>query len=273
MSQDLLLQVSSLPSCVNPFGFSPDKLAAGLLEIGNMRDRHFSTVKGAKDGEYKSMFHWNYAAQSGKSSPANSTEQLPVNIVVPVTTSASVEIVPHIASVGTASKFQVSTLFSLQAQTTRSASTVFTEPLVDAQKDQSPMIVLPNAWHVLLPKLKGQPLRKTQFMAPITLMETPPPTILSPQLHILRLEPNIRRSARQPARRPMAADRHSIMAYLAATPPVKLALGARITPGYASDNSAEFQHPFSIPGVRRLCPTVINNSPSLGWWGRYYVTR
>ena len=230
MSQDLLLQVSSLPSCVNPFGFSPDKLAAGLLEIGNMRDRHFSTVKGAKDGEYKSMFHWNYAAQSGKSSPANSTEQLPVNIVVPVTTSASVEIVLHVASVDTASKFQVSTPSSLQAQTTRSASTVFTEPTADAHKDQSPMIVLPNAWHVLSLKLKEPPLIKTKFIAPTTFTAIPSPTISSPPIHILRPAPNIRRSARRSTRRPMAADRHSVKAYLTAMPHVAFARGVVLSP-------------------------------------------
>ena len=98
MSQDLIRQVSSLPSYVNPFGLSPDKLAAGILEINTMLDRHFSTVKGAKDGESKSMLSWNYAARSKNSSPTNLTEQLPVDIVVPVTTSGSVEVVPHVAS-------------------------------------------------------------------------------------------------------------------------------------------------------------------------------
>ena len=198
------------------------------------------TVKGAKDGEYKSMFRWNYAAlsQAEKSSPANSTEQLPVDIVVPVTTLASVEIVPHVASVGTASQFQVSTPSSLQAQTTRSASTVFTAPTVDANKDQSPMIVLPIAWHVLSPKIKKPPPVKPQCMAPTTFTAIPSPPISSPPLHILRPAPNIRRSARRPTRRPMAADRHSIKEYLAATPPVEFALGARVTPDYASDNSA-----------------------------------
>ena len=243
MSQDLIRQVSSLPSYVNPFGLSPDKLAAGLLEIDTMLDRHFFTVKGAKDGEYKSMLSWNYAAHSKKSSPANSTEQLPVDIVVPVTTSASVEIVPHVASVGPASKFQVSTPSSLQAQTTRSASTVLTEPTIDAHNDQSPMIVLPNAWNVLSPKLKEPPLITPKFMAPTILMEIPPPPILSPPIHILRPAPNIRRFARRSTRRPMSADRHSIKAYLAAMPPVEFALGARVTPDYASDNSTESQHP------------------------------
>ena len=55
--------MSSLPSCVNPFGLSPDKLAAGLLEIDTMLDRHFFTVKGAKAGEYKSMFRWKQIAE------------------------------------------------------------------------------------------------------------------------------------------------------------------------------------------------------------------
>ena len=47
--------MSSLPITVNPFDLSPNKLAAGLLEIDTMLDRHFTTVKGAKDGEYKTM--------------------------------------------------------------------------------------------------------------------------------------------------------------------------------------------------------------------------
>ena len=41
----------------------------------------------------------------------------------------------------------------------------------------------------------------------------------------------------------IAADPHSIKAYLAATSPVEFALDARVTPDYASDNSSESQHP------------------------------
>ena len=44
----------------------------------------------------------------------------------------------------------------------------------------------------------------------------------------------------------IAADSHSVKAYLAAPPPVEFALGARVVSDSASDDSAEF-HPSMRP--------------------------
>ena len=67
---------------------------------------------------------------------------------------SSLFLTDDVASVGTASKFQVCKPFS-------------------PQKEQSPMIVLPNAWHVLSPKLKEPLLVKIKFMVQTTLTEIP----------------------------------------------------------------------------------------------------
>ena len=87
-------------------------------------------------------------------------------------------------------------------------------------------------------------LRRSQHHYPSRRGSHDPDDIADGQLHhplaIVQSQPD-RRTRR--SKIAAASDRHSIKANLAATPPVESALGARVTSDYASDNSAEFQHP------------------------------